>query len=511
VSKKENVKTSPARKLVQLIILLIFCVLFITTTYRGGDRIHYPINVFLQLDPLGAIGNLLSSRTLNAFFLPSLLLIGATLILGRFFCGWVCPLGGTLDLLRPTLSPRRTRWEPSRNLKYYLLVAILVAALFSVNLAGLFDPISILIRSFTLALYPIFSKALTAVFDQLYFWNIPGVTPISERISTFLRSSVLPFQQGYFYLSLVSGAIFLSIVFLEKIRPRFWCRYLCPLGALLGICASVSLLKRKPAGLCKGCTECSDVCEMNAFGKDGKFQKGECILTMSCVRSCREQKVSYRLGLKAPRTAPSLKRRYVISSLLAGVLAAPLLAISPIRKLKETKGLPRFIRPAGAVPEDDFLHQCVKCSECMMVCPTGGLQPDLGKGGLEGIFSPVLVPRVGYCEFNCTLCGQVCPTHAIKELTIPEKNNTIIGKAYIDPGRCFPHAFGINCAVCEEHCPVVGNAIQFKETGELSADGTPLKKPYVVYDRCVGCGICEFKCPIGGEAAIIVTSVEQDS
>jgi Pyruvate/2-oxoacid:ferredoxin oxidoreductase delta subunit len=147
----------------------------------------------------------------------------------------------------------------------------------------------------------------------------------------------------------------------------------------------------------------------------------------------------------------------------------------------------------------------------MMACPTGGLQPDLGKGGLEGIFSPVLVPRVGYCEFNCTLCGQVCPTHAIKELTIPEKNATIIGKAYIDPARCFPHAFGVNCAVCEEHCPVVGNAIQFRETGELSLDGTPLRKPYIIYDRCVGCGICEFKCPIGGEAAIIVTSVEQDS
>jgi Pyruvate/2-oxoacid:ferredoxin oxidoreductase delta subunit len=147
----------------------------------------------------------------------------------------------------------------------------------------------------------------------------------------------------------------------------------------------------------------------------------------------------------------------------------------------------------------------------MMACPTGGLQPDLGRGGIEGLFSPILVPRVGYCEFHCTLCGQVCPTHAIKKLSIPEKVTTVIGKAYIDTSRCFPHAYGTNCAVCEEHCPVDGNAIQFHDTAEMSLDGTPLRKPYVVYDRCVGCGICEFKCPVGGEAAIIVTSTDQES
>ncbi len=149
----------------------------------------------------------------------------------------------------------------------------------------------------------------------------------------------------------------------------------------------------------------------------------------------------------------------------------------------------------------------------MMVCPTGGLQPDLAMGGLESIYSPVLVPRIGYCEYLCTLCGQVCPTQAIKKLTVTEKMETVIGKAYFETDRCLPWAHNINCMVCEEHCPTSDKAIKFHDgvAGEQpSRDGSPLKKPYVIYDLCVGCGICETKCPVAGRSAIIVTSMTDE-
>ncbi|MBN1882555.1 MAG: 4Fe-4S binding protein [Deltaproteobacteria bacterium] len=499
--------TSIPRRITQSVILCAFLVLFITTTYRGGTEIHYPINLFFQADPLAAAGTMLASRTLNAFFLPVLLVLLATLLLGRFFCGWFCPMGALLDTFRPLMKPVDVKKVPSRNLKYYLLFLLLVTAAFSINLVGIFDPISILIRSLTLSVYPLLSAAAFAVFDQLYYWDIPGVTAASEAVYGVLRETVLPFRQGFFLLSTTSLVLFGAILFAEKIRPRFWCRYLCPLGALLSLFAGVSLLRRRPTGLCPDCAECNDVCETGAFDDDGNFLKGECILTMSCVRSCEKKRAAYTVGFPPRASAPSLVRRHVVTSLVAGLALSPLLLIHPKRKLKESLGIDAVIRPPGAREEPLFLSRCVKCGECMMVCPTGGLQPDLVRGGLEGMYSPILVPRIGYCEYHCTLCGQVCPTGAIEKLSVAEKLETVIGMAYIDTNRCLPYAHGINCMVCEEHCPTADKAIKFREPiGETSADGSQLKQPYVINNLCVGCGICENKCPVGGSGAIIVTS-----
>jgi polyferredoxin/Pyruvate/2-oxoacid:ferredoxin oxidoreductase delta subunit len=500
---------SPAlRKGVQLSILALFLVLFITTTYRGENRIDYPINVFFSIDPLAALWTLVASRAFNVFFWPSLLVVGATLVLGRFFCGWVCPLGTTLDLARPLLPSRPSAWAPSKSLKYYLLFVLLIAALFSINAAGVLDPLSIAVRSLTLAVYPALSLAVSTLLGLLIRWNLPALSPAADAVYRALKSAVLPYHQGYFFLAGLSAAVFIGIVAAETVRPRFWCRYLCPLGALLSLLGGISFLKRRPTALCRRCEECRAVCDTDAFSKDGSFQKGECILTLDCVRGCPEQKVVYSVGARPKRAAPEMSRRWLVASLAGGLLIPPLFGIRASRRLKESVGIDPLIRPPGARPEDEFLARCVKCSECMMVCPTGGLQPDLVHGGVEGIYSPILVPRVGYCEYRCTLCGQVCPTQAINRLTVPEKLTTVIGKAYINTNRCLPYAYGVNCAVCQEHCPTADKAIKFKEaTGELTADGDPLRKPYVIYDLCVGCGICEFKCPVQGTAAVVVTSM----
>jgi ferredoxin len=258
---------------------------------------------------------------------------------------------------------------------------------------------------------------------------------------------------------------------------------------------------------------------MDAFSDTeagGEFLKGECILTEDCVTYCEKNRAKNAISIKSiwsniGRGRSDIRRRYVITSAIAGLIVPPLLSITPTRKLKKGTGINFLIRPPGAAEETEFIEKCIKCTECMMVCPTGGLQPDLAMGGLESIYSPVLVPRIGYCEYLCTLCGQVCPTDAIRELTIGEKRETVIGKAYIDTDRCLPWAHNINCMVCEEHCPTSDKAIKFNMGGEneiSSRDGSPLKKPYVVYDLCVGCGICENKCPVGGRSAIIVTSMK---
>jgi Pyruvate/2-oxoacid:ferredoxin oxidoreductase delta subunit len=143
----------------------------------------------------------------------------------------------------------------------------------------------------------------------------------------------------------------------------------------------------------------------------------------------------------------------------------------------------------------------------MKVCITGGLQPTLLQAGIEGIWTPVLVSRIGYCEYNCTLCGQVCPTGAIRRLPLEEKHRTFIGLAFVDPSRCIPHAFGTPCIVCEEHCPTPRKAIEFVR--KAGKGGAEVKVPVVLPELCVGCGICENKCPVVDLAGIRVTSVNE--
>jgi ferredoxin len=173
---------------------------------------------------------------------------------------------------------------------------------------------------------------------------------------------------------------------------------------------------------------------------------------------------------------------------------------------------PALIRPPGARPEEEFLQLCVRCGECMKVCLTGGLQPTLLEAGLEGLWSPRLVPRMGYCEYNCTLCGQVCPTQAIRRLLPDEKKKLRIGLAVIDPSRCLPYAFQTNCIVCEEHCPTPRKAIWFEEKEVLTHAGERrrVKQPRVDIELCIGCGICETKCPVQDLPAIRITSANED-
>jgi ferredoxin len=180
---------------------------------------------------------------------------------------------------------------------------------------------------------------------------------------------------------------------------------------------------------------------------------------------------------------------------------------------------PEAIRPPGALAEDAFLARCIRCGACVNACPTSALQPSFTVAGLEGLYTPVLVARRGWCEPSCTRCGQVCPTGALTPLTPETKGWTPaafptaavepvkIGTAFFDWGRCLPWAMATPCIVCEEVCPTSPKAIRLEPADVLRADGRVVRvqRPVLDPDLCVGCGLCEAKCPVASPAAIRIT------
>jgi formate hydrogenlyase subunit 6/NADH:ubiquinone oxidoreductase subunit I len=142
----------------------------------------------------------------------------------------------------------------------------------------------------------------------------------------------------------------------------------------------------------------------------------------------------------------------------------------------------------------------------MKVCPTNVINPTLAEAGMAGFWTPHLIMIQGYCEYTCTLCGSVCPTGAIKEISVKEKieRPVIIGSAYVDRGRCLPWSGNAPCIVCHEHCPTSPKAIYLRKDVVPGPNGKSLsvQLPYVDLKKCVGCGICEYKCPVKGRAAI---------
>ncbi len=497
------------RRLSQGIFLLIFLFLFVQTESKGNDALGYPVKIFLDFDPLILTTTLLSAHAAAKAFYLSIALIVVTLLLGRVFCGWACPLG-TLNNLMGALKKARPG-EKTRNwrrAKYYVLIFVLVSSSFTLQLVGIMDPLSLLIRSLSLSIYPLFNYGVRAFFDALYDLNIQGLVDMSESLYSLLKKSVLSFQQPLYKQSVFIGFLFFGIMALNLLERRFWCRYLCPLGALLGILSRYSLLKRTVSEGCNSCGACAPVCQGNASpDRKEEWRDAECFYCWNCDDVCPQNAVSFGFTQRKVTAAMDLGRRRVITSALSGLVAVPLLKSIPLSKSGFSD--PALIRPPGSLEEKEFLKRCVKCGECMKVCITNGLQPTLLEAGLEGIWSPVLVPRMGYCEYRCTLCGQVCPTGAIKKLDLKEKMKVKIGLAMIDKGRCLPYAHATPCIVCEEVCPTPKKAIWFEEARVKDREGKEkvMKQPRVDLELCIGCGICETDCPVVGQPAIYVISV----
>lgn len=490
-------------KLSQLFFLVIFIILFIKTEYRGKDEISLAINSFFRANPLVVVSYLFANGSFLLIFLPGLFLIIATFFLGRFFCGWICPLGTIIDEAGKKIKHINKNNIINPKFKYFLLTILLVMALFQINVAGLFDPIGVLVRFLTFSIYPVVGYISGESWATLY--KVLGEKrDYLEPFYSFLKNNILPFRNSFYPLAFLSFIMFAFIIFLEKYEKRNWCKNLCPLGTLLGILSVFSIFKRLPNRVCNDCKDCRDICP-TAFDQE-VLNKSNCILCMECNLRCTNKRVLFKVDHRIIKNnSISYDRRTLFSGFFTGFLLSKLFGYNA-----ESSKI-RVLRPPGVKDEGVFLKKCVRCGECMKICLRNALYPAVLQSGLYGISTPVLIPRQGYCEYNCTLCGQVCPTKAIPELSTEEKNKAVIGVAVFDKNHCLPYAKKINCIVCEEHCPVPDKAIKLEIVDEVDYKGNriKLKKPYVVDKLCIGCGICEYICPID-KAGVEVFAKRED-
>ncbi len=495
-----------ARKLTQYAALAAFIVLFLWARQGGwpGDVVNIP----MRLDPLLGLGHLLASRIVVAGSGLALIVIAGTIVFGRAWCGWICPLGTTLELL----GPRRSRGRPGpseawRGVKYMLVVIIAVAALLGNLTLLFFDPLAIFQRTLTVSVWPALNAAVTAVEAALY--PIPALEGPLTALDAWIRPTLIPLAQLYYRDALLFAAMFAGVVCLDFIAERFWCRYLCPLGGLLGLLSKVSIFRRRLTQECKGCTICTELCPTGTIDPARGYASdpGECTMCMNCLETCPR-------GLTTFAPAFSLggwneydpSRREALLGLGTAIAAVALFRSDALT----AREAPYLIRPPGVPAENNpdlvAFTRCTRCGECLRVCPTGGLQPAVFDAGLEGLGSPILIPRLGYCDYSCNACGQNCPVQAIPPLSLDDKRLQVIGRAYIDENRCIAWSDHLPCIVCQEMCPVPDKAVKLEDAKVWSPDGTSvdLRLPHMVRELCIGCGICEYKCPVAGVAAIRV-------
>jgi formate hydrogenlyase subunit 6/NADH:ubiquinone oxidoreductase subunit I len=446
--------------------------------------------------------------------------------------GWVFNIRKNKDQLE------KNRYRPLYQTKYIILTVMLVMAAMGSLQIGLLDPICLLTRSFATAVMPASDLAVSSAGEALAERGMnPDLTPL---LSAPGAPDLRVFDAAWFV-----GLLLVGLVGMNLVIPRFFCRVLCPLGAFLGVLSRFSLWRiNRDVTKCTDCDLCLKGCE-GASSPQHALRKSECFVCFNCIDDCPEDALRFeltpppvidriqgsikagtatlfgkKLESKLPETviqAPAVPRRRWFFAAVGGLLAYPFLRMS--KAVNERGFHEKAIRPPGTVAEPEFLERCIKCDQCINVCPTNVLQPStLEQGGLEGLWTPVMDFSVGFCQLNCTLCSEVCPTGAIQKISLAEKlgleehqeqGPIRLGTAFFNRGRCLPWAMETPCVVCEEVCPVTPKAIGTYDETITRWDGeqVTLNRPYMRPELCIGCGICEHECPVVDDAAVYVTAV----
>lgn len=469
---------------------------FDRTTFAAKET--YPVELFLLLDPLVGLSTALAGRILN---LPTLLwtfgILAFCMLVPRAFCGYLCPLGTTIDAFDWLIGRRLSRFHLADNgpkdgwvhTKYFLLALVLVSSLGGVLLAGYVSAI------------PVFTR---------------GVLFTGGRVQLAWEKGVgnLPAADWTVVLSLV---LFAAVFALGIFGRRFWCRYVCPSGALFSVLNWARVGERKVLSNCISCRKCVEICPFDAIHEDFTTRSQDCTWCQSCGGVCPSHSIQFvtrwhTQDLK-PVGDPPVQPRPVSRR---GFVAAAALAVGAAALTRGTtfgsgRDRPRPLRPPGSVPEDRFSDLCIRCGQCFVVCPGPVLRPAGLEYGLDALWTPVADTDHAGCHQDCNHCTQVCPTGAIQPLELETKRAIHMGLAKVDVQTCLPYRRDDRkaCDLCYVECEAAGyHAIEMREI-RIELDPPPpegmfsdqeieemsrILAPHVDADACVGCGICQYRC-----------------
>ena len=231
---------------------------------------------------------------------------------------------------------------------------------------------------------------------------------------------------------------FALVIVLSALWPGIWCRRICPLGATQDFLALPRRLAPGPR--------------------------------------------------PDPDDRPKLTRRTVLAAGLGALWGA-----FAWRQSRDASAA--VVRPPGALHDPQFSAMCLRCGNCMRVCPTNIIRPDLGAQGVAGFLAPVVQFESSYCMEDCRRCTQVCPSRAIRPLTLEEKRHTAMGIAKVSMPQCLL-SDDRECSACETQCPYQAIEIAFDEESYRT-------QPRVDSTKCTGCGACQVACPAEPKAIAV--------
>jgi len=302
-----------------------------------------------------------------------------------------------------------------------------------------------------------------------------------------------------------SIALFMAIFALSFLSPRFWCRYVCPSGALLSFFGLLSTSRRNVTAKCTKCGQCARHCPFDAVDADFSTRQINCAFCRTCGAVCPVGAIEFTWSVKVAAAgqvneSEEMSRRGLVLAGIGGALAAA--------GTKWIGARGDLLRPPGSVAEREFLRLCVRCGECFKVCPGSVLQPAGLGAGLDALWTPVAVPMHAGCHQDCNFCTLICPTRAIRPLSIAEKRRTRMGLAIIDSELCLPHRGERDCQLCFDECEAAAyHAIQMRPIklkigdvpeGAISQEQleemSRINAPFIDNSRCIGCGLCEYRC-----------------
>ena len=451
-----------------------------------------PADLFLVIDPLVSISTAIASRqwVWSLAWAATILLV--CVVIPRGFCGYVCPLGTLIDLFDWSVARRVQRFRVPDDgwwvhLKYYLLLGSLICACLGVLVTGYVAAIPVVTRGLLMVGEPIQSGLMRG-------WHL------------------VPFPTAGTWFSL---ALFFGVLLLGFLQPRFWCKYVCPSGAVFSLSNLFRVSERKVESTCIHCNKCVEVCPFDAIKPDFTTRVTDCTLCQTCGGVCpthaikfveRGNVVELKVANDPPTDETPIGRRGFLSagvgtaaSVAGGVLLCGATRSRGSTRTNAAQWVP--VRPPGSVPEKEFLQMCIRCGECFKACPNNVLQPMSFQQGLDGLWTPHVVADWAGCESSCNACGQVCPTGAIRALPLEEKRHARMGLAIVNTETCLPFADRETCQLCVDECDAAGyHAIEFTrvhtqtdEAGDPVAESGYLA-PVVIDDKCVGCGLCQTRC-----------------